>query len=319
MQRDFCGPRDAQDASCRADELRRNDFSTPKKTAVDAFQIEPKRVARDDPNRTKTTPPSMFDKATGDLFAAKDDAGLVEASSCEVIRLRIPPSYFFESQISNISPFEVPLEPTPASKTSPAPVTINQNVINSQPLELNLDEIDTMSFEADCETTERVLNPNNITGIQKLPFPSLKSAKNSLDSRKQDTMKSFFKVKLGAPDGLCQGSRGCTCDGRSRKGRGESHRSQGDGVWGAKANNRRGKYISNRMKFEKQGQRGLRGKRKCFCLSLVGLKRSKNKKPLFVSEFLEGERLNIQIGRADEGKFGNLDLGRIEVKKRDFF
>ena len=316
MQRDFCSSKDVSGSSlgpCAAKEI---DFCTPKKTAQSGFKLEPKQIAREDPNRTKITPLSIFVKASTEN---KEDSALVEASSCEVLRLKIPPSYFFESQISSISPFEVPENPRIELQTRPAPVTINHNVVNSQPLQLNLDEIDTMSFEAECKTTQRVLNPNDITGMTKPFFPPKKSGKKNSIIKKDVTTMSFLGINLKTDNKLSLRSQGCKCDKFSSKKILTMRCSQGDRPKPFGSNMRRGKYISNRMKFEKQGRRGQRNKKKCLCLSQNEPSCSVNKKPLFVSDFLGAESRNIQIKNTKANNFGNLDLGIVKIKKGDFF
>ena len=320
MQKDFFENRSQNEILFSSESAKRTGFCTPKKPPLPLFKTEPKiQYTKDNANRTNITPflnspiPSKNKSSTPKM----DLPGLVE-SSCQQIRLQIPPSYCFESQVSSISPFDFGEEPI--KESDPAPITVNRNIVSSQPkdLELNLNEVDAMSFEATGEISNAVLNPNDISGCLKPLFPPKKSGKNP-KKPKLGLDISFLGSELNdkrlGSFGHC--SCACNCDGKSQKSQKWSEKKCHLNLLRPFGSNlKKSKYISNRMKFEKQGQRRRRKLKKCMCANRSLMRKEKNGKASFVSEFFVS---NEQKVGKNNFNISNLDFEKVSIKKREIF
>jgi hypothetical protein len=299
-------------------------FFTPKKPPLTLFTKELKiEYEKDDPNRTSITPFSPLVKSKNSTNPRINLPDLFESSGQE-IRLHIPPSYHFESQISNITPFELGRETQKKEGIAqPASITVNHNIISSQPkdLELNLNEVDAMSFEATGEINNIVLNPNDITGTLKPFFPLKKSGKISKKLRQREKRISFLRniSQENQHDGFGQCSCVCKCGLLSRKSKLKEKGSYLNFSRPFGSNHHKSKYISNRMKFEKQGQKNRSRKRKCLCLSLRQSHLKVSDKKSFVSEFFDNDKSKNQPKPSSAFNFSNLHFDSLKIKKEEIF
>ena len=313
MKKDFSEKKESDSILLQSKSIFQGKFSTPEKPLPAKIKSELKIFyGKSGANRTNSTPNPTLNLCKTPIPQIPNPLESAEnPSSSNLLRLKIAPSYCFESQISEISPFT--LGPTPS------PI-MNQNIVSTQPLcldlDVNLDEVDALSFEAPGEMKQIILNPNNITGIKKTCFPQEKSGKIKGD---QDGFGEMFfgkgKSQMGkASLGNC--SRVCRCGTISMKNSGL--RNSNLNLKSFVSNNRKPKYVSNRMKFEKQVLKKIKKKQKCRCFTQKKIGNSNQKATLFVSEFFFGKNKKVETP-SNVLAFSHLDIQKLTIHKNDFF
>ena len=282
-------------------------FSTPEKPSNDKVKSEFK-ILYGKFGRNRTTTPDTIPKIAKSPKLYKNNAQ--NPFSSNLIQLNIAPSYCFETQISEISPFTL--------GASPSPITINQNIVNNQPndleLNINLDEVDALSFEAPEEINQKILNPNDITGFQKSVFPQKKSEKNNMMNDLFTSHNLLIPMKMEKANlGNC--SKICCCGTISML-KTSNLRSNNLNLNSFVSHNRKSKYVSNRMKFEKQKLKKNKKKPKCKCKTQQKGGHSNQNTKLFVSEFFLGNKVETPSNVLG---FSHLDLKKLTIHKDNFF
>jgi hypothetical protein len=294
---------------------------TPENPNSESLKKEPKiEYQKNDPNRTNITPFSPFTKILNKTKSnnPKIDLDFDSQSAGNNIRLHIQPSYCFESQISDVSLFTLCDNKKQSPKLKPAPITVNQNVVSSQlkNFEFDLDEIDAISFEASKEISKNVLNPNDVTGILKPLFPNEKSGKKINESCNEISLfGGTLEVKKNENFSKC--SCLCKCDPLSRPSKKNTKNNHLNFMNPFKPNLRKSKYISNRMKFEQQGQK--KRLSKCKCRSLRRSKLTNAQKPSFVSEFFIPRNSKADSKKPSDCAFSHLDIKHLSLHTNDIF
>lgn len=301
-------------------------FKTPEKPLEKEQESDLKIVyGKSGPDRTNVTPDSP--RITGFFGLNKKDetSGAIgsSSSSCEVLRLKIPASYCFESQLSEISEFKLkkPLEPKERPSMSPSLPTVNQNVVSTTPLcfdfNVNLNEVDAISFDATGHVSQVILNPNDITGTQKPLFPYKKSGKklDMFDSEMKSTFLCRGKSSFRDRTSVRNCSNFCACESHSQFKQSGGFGSQLKLSNPFVSGKRRSRYISNRMKFEKLGERKRIKRKGCKCQSQKDQAWAPKNKILDVSEF----KIPEPKSGVPRLKFSYLDFEKLNVQKEDFF